>query len=133
MKGIFKKLLIVIAPLPFMSSVSLAADDAAGRSNEISLEAAIIRVPLDEQGRELREAAEMRLDKGTPVDLNGKLNPEELWARSVDDAATSDADDSSTRWFGWRPYYYWPYGGYSYYYYPPYYSPYYYPYRPYRW
>lgn len=143
MIGIFKKILAGVTPLLLITSVSMAADESGARSDQIqnvsaSSTATILRVPIDEQGTEIAEEAEMRIYTGTPVDTSKAVNPEDLWNQSKE-VSTDTANDTPRR-VSWRPYprpyYYWPYGGYAYYYYPPYYYPYpyysYYPHRPYR-
>jgi len=129
MKGFFKKLLMGLTPFLLAANVGTAADEPMVRADEASSEAIIVRVPLDEQGRELREAAELRIYKGPSAELSGNPNLEDIWARSIADESGREVDDGSTRFFWWRPYYYRPYGYYGYYYYYPYYGPYY----PYGW
>jgi hypothetical protein len=113
---------------------------------------AMIRVPIDNQGRELLSEAQLRI-VGEDLNKNEPSGLREVWNRGFDVSAShaldsSTSGDSSTRgllwgWNAWRwanygwysPYYYsgyWPtyyYNGYTYGYGSPYYYHYYDPYN----
>ena len=132
------------------SSDSVLSDSSAMVTVVKSSKGAMIRVPVDNEGRELLSAAELRVVNDS-VTKNDTSKLPQAWDRGLDvtnapvrDSSTSS--DSSTRghfwgWNPWRwnyvgwynPYYYtgyWPsyyYNGYTYSYGAPYYYNYYYP------
>ncbi|WP_141730962.1 hypothetical protein [Oligoflexus tunisiensis] len=144
MIGYLKKLLIALTPFLLATGVSMGADGSNTDSHEVdSVRAAtlpvIFRVPLDQYGRQLAHAMEMRMYTGAPVANQATVNPAHMWNQSVylsnqhavrnaDDGMDQGADQVDTRrFYYYNPgrYYYWqPYGYYAYYYYPSY--PYYY-------
>lgn len=112
--------------------------------------AVMMRVPVDETGRELPAATELRVVSANDSDTSAANLPN-LWNSALDvtkvpqkDSST-DSGDSSTRWgwnrwnngYGWQPTYYYYnyyrptyyYGGYTYNYGNPYYYNYYQPYN----
>lgn len=146
---------ITLALVSIGASVGLSADssqDARAMTAVVqSSKAAMIRVPVDQAGRELVSEAQLRV-VNEEVSKTELQRLQEVWNKGVDVsqapvADSSTANDSSSRgffwgWNAWRwsnvgwysPYYYygyWPtyyYDGYTYGYGSPYYYHYYNPY-----
>lgn len=133
-----------------LSSVAAHADQGDSSSIDANKVTAAVqnstgvmmRVPVDENGRELTAGTELRVTNASGVDA-AAANLPNIWDSALDvtkvpqkDSSTADHGDSSTRW-GWNSYYvgvgwnnnyyynwYTPtyyYGGYSYTYGNPYY------------
>ena len=141
--------LSLVAAAPAFASDDSSADAAPGFRDASTSAGVLIRVPIDEQGRELTNAAEMRVHKGAnlgnqSVDLKAVFDsatsiPAEAVAR---DSSTSASGDSSTNhsgyndgynscnngwssWYGnsgWQPSYYYSSYTPTYYYYSTTYS-----------
>jgi hypothetical protein len=132
----FWKILLGVGLLLSVPSVALADRDSSAdvvggfAQTVIQSDAAILRVPINQQGEEVQDQAELRVYSG-----KGVTNAEDLQtafdqsvsalAPSSDTSAdvSSDADSSTYGRWGWRNNYY---RGYNYYNYYNYYRPYYY-------
>ena len=137
-----------LTPLGFAADETGVKDSSAMVGAVKSSKAAIIRVPIDDQGRELLSSAEMRLVQESVASSDQSTIPK-VWENGLHVANTPTVDsstsgDTSTHGYryGWNPWYwgnagwyapnyytgYWPsyyYNGYSYSYGSPYYYNYY--------
>lgn len=122
---------VVLSASAFADSDSSTVDSSTMAAHVQASKGVMIRVPVDQQGRELAAASEIRVVGDAATQSTG-ANLADIWNRGVDatkvpqvDSSTSsDSSTSAWRW-GWNPWRPYNWGWYNPYYYNNYYPMYY--------